>query len=92
MESLQHPPFRSMSSASNPSVSSSSTSISRVASGPIMALNMSMNKTSQAQDHMFYKCKVLIERLSSVKDMAPYIVLAHSAAERCAEQQALGLS
>ena len=57
-----------------------------------MALNMSMNKTSQAQDHMFYKCKVLIERLSLVKDMAPYIVLAHSAAERCAEQQALGLS
>lgn len=57
-----------------------------------MALNMSMNKTSLAEDHMFYKCKVLIERLSAVKGMPPYIMLAHSTAERCAEQQALALS
>ncbi|GEQ70770.1 hypothetical protein JCM33374_g4449 [Metschnikowia sp. JCM 33374] len=92
MDNFSHPQFRSVSSASNPSLSSSSTNISRVASGPIMALNMSMNKTSSVEDHMFYKCKVLIKRLASIKGMPPYIVLAQSAAERCAEQQALALS
>lgn len=57
-----------------------------------MAVNMSMNKTSLAEDHMFFKSRALIERLASVPGMSPYIMLAHSAAERCAEQQALALS
>ncbi|OBA23998.1 hypothetical protein METBIDRAFT_115945 [Metschnikowia bicuspidata var. bicuspidata NRRL YB-4993] len=91
MDQLPHPPFRSASLALTPTVSLSLTSISRVALGPIM-LNMSMNKTSLAEDHMFYKSRVLIERLSTIQGMPPYIMLAHAAAERCAEQQALAFS
>lgn len=62
-----------------------------MASGPIV-MNLSMNKMSLAEDHMYYKCKVLLNRLSQVPGMGPYMAAAHLAAEKCAEQQALALS
>lgn len=55
-------------------------------------MNLSMNKMSLAEDHIFYKCKVLLHRISQIPQMTPYILAAHTAAEKCAEQQALALS
>lgn len=92
MDSFPHAPFRSFSTTSAVSVNLSTLSISRVASGPMLALNMSMNRVSNADDHMFYKCKVLLNRLAKIDGMAPYMSAAYAAAERCAEQQALALS
>lgn len=91
MEPNSNPVIRLFSSASHPSLNLSSTNVSRVASGPIL-MNLSMNKLSLAQDHMYYKCKVLLLRLSTIPDMGSYIAAAHIAAEKCAEQQALALS
>lgn len=91
MDPANNQAFRSFSSVSQQSLSSSSTNVSRVASGPIV-MNLSMNKMSLAEDHMYYKCKVLLHRLSSIVDLRPYITAAHAAAEKCAEQQALALS
>lgn len=92
MDSFPHAPFRSFSSQSTPSLSSSTTSISRVASGPLVAHNMSLNRVSAAEDHMYYRCKVLLNRLAQIDGMAPHLAAALTAAERCAEQQALALS
>lgn len=91
MDLFNAPTFRSSTSASMPSLNSSSTSITRVASGPLLH-NLAMNKTSLAEDHMFYKCKAMLQRLAKIEGMEPYIASSQAAAERCAEQQALALS
>lgn len=92
MDLFPQPPFRSFSTALTASASSSSTSITRVASGPMMAINMSMNRLSLASEHLFTKCKRLLVRLAAIDGMRPYLEQANAAAERCAEQQALALS
>ncbi|KAF3992097.1 hypothetical protein FT663_02414 [Candidozyma haemuli var. vulneris] len=91
MENTPHPPFRSFSSASSASLNSSSTNITRVPSGPLLTLNSALNRTSSAQDHMYHKAKVMLKALAQVEGMTPYLNAAYTAAERCAEQQALAL-
>lgn len=88
MESAPQSQFRTFSSAS---ISPSSTSVSRVPSGPLLQLNLSMNRSSNAEDHMFYKCSVLLKQLSVIPGMEPYMASAILASEKCAEQQALAL-
>lgn len=88
------PQFRSIStnSTSN-SLNSSSTNITRVASGPLQAaVNSNFNRTSSAQDHLYYRCVSLKSRLSKITKMEPFLALAFENAEQCAEQQALALS
>lgn len=91
MDSFQ-PPFRSFSSASTVSLNSMPTNITRVPSAPLLAPNQIMNKVSSAKDHMFYKCSVMLLRLSKIDGIEPYMGSAYAAAERLAEQQALALS
>lgn len=50
-----------------------------------------MNRSSNAEDHMFYKCSVLLRQLASIPGMDPYMKRAVHASEKCAEQQALAL-
>ncbi|CUM68310.1 uncharacterized protein PRCAT00006032001 [Priceomyces carsonii] len=82
--------YRTVSTTSNLSLNSSTTSITRVALGPIQMLNL--NKQSSAKDHLHFQCLELKQRLSSIEGMAPFMRLAYVAAEQCAEQQALVLS
>lgn len=78
-------PFRSFSSALLALVA---LSITRVALGPLTALNRALH----IEDHMYFRCLRLLRRMELVPGMAPYLAAAHAAAERCAEQQALALS
>lgn len=80
--------FRTISSNS---VNSLSTTISRVPSGPLLQLNLSMNRSSNAEDHLFYKCSVLLKELAKIAGMEPFMAVAIQASEKCAEQQALAL-
>lgn len=91
MDNKPHAPFRSFSSASSVSVNLSSTNISRVPSGPLLTLNLNLNRTSSAQDHMYHKARVMLQAFSKIEGMKPYLNSASTAAERCAEQQALAL-
>ncbi|KAF7584743.1 putative cell division control protein [Clavispora lusitaniae] len=84
--------FRSFSAASSVSLNSSSNNVSRVPSGPLLQPNSFMNKVSSVQDHMFYQCSTLLNRLKKIKDIEPFMASAYSAAEKCAEQQALAFS
>jgi cell division control protein 24 len=85
------PPFRSMSTTSNLSINSSSTSITRVALGPL-AMNINFNQQSTPQDHLHYQSLILKNKLAKVEGMEPFLNLAFNSAEHCAEQQALALS
>lgn len=91
MDNKPHPPFRSFSLASSASLNLSSTNITRVPSGPLLTVNLALNRTSSAQDHMYHKAKVMLRALGQIEGMGPYLNAAYSAAERCAEQQALAL-
>ncbi|ABN68129.2 predicted protein [Scheffersomyces stipitis CBS 6054] len=86
------PPFRSVSTTSNLSINSSSTSITRVASGPLIAMNQNFNKLSSPSDHLYFQCQSLKQKLGRIHGMEPFLASAYSAAEQCAEQQALALS
>lgn len=88
MDSAPHSNFRTFSSTSS---LSSSSNISRVPSGPLLQVSLSMNRSSNADDHLFYKCTVLLQLLAKIKGMEPYLATAALAAEKCAEQQALAL-
>lgn len=85
------PPFRSISTTSNLSISSSSTSITRVALGPL-AMNINFNQQSTPQDHLHHQSLILKNKLAKVEGMEPFLNLAFNSAEHCAEQQALALS
>lgn len=50
-----------------------------------------MNRASNAEDHLFYKCTYLLKEFSKIPGMEPYMANAILAAEKCAEQQALAL-
>lgn len=50
-----------------------------------------MNRSSNAEDHMFYKCSYLLKELSKIPGMEPFMTAAILASEKCAEQQALAL-
>lgn len=89
MDSAPHPQFRTISSNS---VNSLSTTISRVPSGPLLQLNLSMNRSLNAEDHLFFKCSVLLKELTKIPGMEPFMAVATLASEKCAEQQALALS
>lgn len=84
--------FRSFSAASSLSLNSSSNNVSRVPLGPLLQPNLFMNRTSAPEDHMFYQCSSALRRLAEFPAMEPYLAAAHSAAEKCAEQQALAFS
>jgi cell division control protein 24 len=86
-------PFRSFSAslASLHSTLPSSTSITRVPSGP-MVLISSMNRQASVQEHLYYQCEVLKRKLAKTPEMAPFLAHAFAQAEQCAEQQALALS
>ncbi|KAK6458786.1 uncharacterized protein RJT20DRAFT_143579 [Scheffersomyces xylosifermentans] len=91
----QTPPtagFRSLSTTSQLSVNSSATSITRVASGPLQAMNLNFNKQSSPQDHLFFQAEALKQKLARIKGMELFLAQAYNAAESCAEQQALALS
>lgn len=94
MESHPPPPFRSFSTNSPGTVSlnSSSSNITRVALGPLQAINVSFNKQLSAQDHLFYQCVDLKNRLLRLEGMQPFLDAAFASAELCSEQQALALS
>lgn len=93
MESLQpHPPFRSFSTASSGSLNSVSTNITRVALGPLQAMNLNFNRLSSAEEHLYYQCVTLKEKLSKIEGMEPFLSSAFISAEDCAEQQSLALS
>lgn len=89
MDSQIHAPFRSVSTTSNLSLNSSTPSITRVASAPLLH---SFNKQSTAEDHLHYQCVNLKAKLELIEGMSPFINLAFNTAEQCAEQQALALS
>ncbi|KAG7929805.1 hypothetical protein KL925_000547 [Ogataea polymorpha] len=67
-------------------------SASRTPSGPIASQSLIMNKRAAHKDSLYYVALRLLERLSKVPGMTPYLELAYSAAEDCAEQQAYALS
>ncbi|KAH3664717.1 hypothetical protein OGATHE_003532 [Ogataea polymorpha] len=67
-------------------------SASRTPSGPIASQSLIMNKRAAHKDSLYYIALRLLERLSKVPGMTPYLELAYSAAEDCAEQQAYALS
>ncbi|CCE85880.1 Piso0_005516 [Millerozyma farinosa CBS 7064] len=90
--SLPHPPFRSFSSASSVSLSGSTSSITRIASGPIASMNLNMNRPASKEDQIFYQCSKLKKRIEKIDGIEPYVKLAFEAAESCSEQQALALS
>lgn len=93
MDSLQpHPPFRSFSTASSGSLNSSSTNITRIASGPLQAMNMNFNKASSPEDHMFFQCVSILREISKIEGMEEYLSLALAAAEDLVEQQSLSSS
>lgn len=87
-----HGPFRSFSATSNASMNSSSTSITRVALGPIQMLGNSFNKQANPEDSLYYQTASLKKKLESIEEMKPFLDEAFEAAELCAEQQALSLS
>lgn len=91
MESQPNPPFRSFSSNSSGSLSSLQTNITRVALGPLLAMS-NLNRTSLPEDHLYYQCAALKQRLEKINGMGPFLDLAFDAAEQSAEQQALALS
>ncbi|EGV61415.1 hypothetical protein CANTEDRAFT_98656 [Yamadazyma tenuis ATCC 10573] len=53
---------------------------------------MNFNQLSSAKDHLYYQCISLLNRLSKIDGMEPFLKVAHSVAEQCSEQQALALS
>ncbi|CAH6720145.1 cell division control protein 24 [[Candida] jaroonii] len=87
------PPIRSFSSQShsNSSISLSSKNVTRVSSTPI-GISSTFNQGSNAKDHLFYQCSILLMKLSKIDGMEPFLRVAHNLAERCSEQQALSLS
>ncbi|KAK6205482.1 uncharacterized protein RJT21DRAFT_129494 [Scheffersomyces amazonensis] len=85
-------PFRSLSTSSNISLNSSSTSITRVPSGPIQTLNVNFNRQSTPQDHLYFKAESLKQRISKIQGMDYFLRKAYNVAEGLAEQQALALS
>lgn len=87
------PPFRSFSSShSNSSVSLNNVgNITRVSLTPI-GIGANFNQVSNAKDHLFYQCSMLLIKLSKIDGMEPFMKAAHKLAEQCSEQQALSLS
>lgn len=53
---------------------------------------MNFNQGSNAKDHLYYQCVLLLNRLNQIEGMEPFLKVAHNLAEGCAEQQALALS
>lgn len=86
------PQFRSFSTTSNLSLSSSSSSITRVALGPIQAMGNNFNKVANNEESLFYQSLRLKKRLESIDEMKPFMAAAFEQAELSAEQQALALS
>ncbi|CAK7896865.1 cell division control protein 24 [[Candida] anglica] len=84
--------FSTSSISSSHSSNPSTASITRVSSGPLQAMNLSMNRQSSAQEHLYYQCTSLKRKLSKIPEMAPFLASAFNSAELCAEQQALALS
>lgn len=87
-----HAPFRSFSTSSSVSLHSSTTSITRISSGPLQAMNMSMNRQGSAKEHLYYQCEILKRKLTEIPEMVPFLSLSFNQAEQCAEQQALALA
>ncbi|KAK6462955.1 hypothetical protein DFJ63DRAFT_318151 [Scheffersomyces coipomensis] len=85
-------PFRTLSTSSQISLNSSSTSITRVPSGPLQALNSNFNRQSTPQDHLYFKAESLKQRISKIEGMDQFLRKAYNIAEGLAEQQALALS
>lgn len=86
--------FRSFSSQSHTNSSASlngSGNVTRVSSTPV-GITMNFNQGSNSKEHLYYQCLSLLNRLSQVDGMEPFIKVAHNVAEQCAEQQALALS
>lgn len=86
------PQFRSISTTSNLSLSSSSSSITRVALAPIQAMGNSFNRAANSEDSLYYQSSRLKQRLESIEEMKPFLAAAFEVAEQSAEQQALALS
>lgn len=55
-------------------------------------MNVSFNQGSNPKDHLYYQCVSLLNRLSQIDGMEPFLKVADNLAETCAEQQALALS
>lgn len=50
-------------------------------------LNENFNKKSDPKNHLFYKCKVLMDRLSKIPGMNPFFSLMYSSSKKFTEQQ-----
>lgn len=81
-------PIRTASFASN----NNSISTTPIRMTSTSSTNILTNRQPSADDSLYYICLRLINSLAKVPGMLPYIELAHSQAESCAEQQALALS
>ncbi|CDK26858.1 unnamed protein product [Kuraishia capsulata CBS 1993] len=71
---------------------SSSSSLARTPSGPMVAAGLIMNKRADVNESLYYICQRLIAKLEKVPGMKAYLNLAFSSAEECSEQQAMLLS
>lgn len=81
-------PIRTQSFASN-NTTNSSTPIRMNSASSTSILT---NRLPSADDSLYYICLRLMNSLAKVPGMIPYIELAYSQADSCAEQQALALS